>query len=99
MSVCGSWRLEKWAMQLFDTFETGALGCATTRRRHWSPCIIRLVAMFIVTSSAVAEQTTKDSSEASLEELTTSRFTARRSTCRAHDAPASLDALLFRKST
>ena len=57
-------------MQLFDTFETGALGCATTRRRHWSPGIIRLVAMFIVTSSAVAEQTTKDLSEASLEELT-----------------------------
>jgi hypothetical protein len=57
-------------MQLFDTFETGALGCAATRRRHWSPGIIRLVAMFIVTARAVAQQTTKDLSEASLEELT-----------------------------
>ena len=57
-------------MQLLETFATDALGCAATRRRLGPSGIIRILAMFIVAASAVAQQTTKDLRDASLEELT-----------------------------
>lgn len=78
-------------MQLFETFKTGALGGAATRRRLGSPRILRLLAVFIVTASAVAQQTTKDLSEASLEELTNIQvYSASKHMQSASDAPASV---------
>src|ERR1700757_1564744 len=57
---CGSWRLERKPMTLFERLETDALGCAETRSGLRSRGFIRLLAMFILTASAVAQQTTKD---------------------------------------
>ena len=78
-------------MQRCETFLTGALGCAATRRRLRLPSIIRLLAMFIVTAGAVAQQTSKDLSEASLEELTNIQvYSASKHMQSASDAPASV---------
>jgi len=78
-------------MQLFETFEISAPSWAATRRRLGSPGIIRLLAIFIVTASAVAQQTTADLSEASLEELTNIEvYSASKHMQSTSDAPASV---------
>ena len=75
----------------FAILETGALRCAAARRRIRSLSVIRLLAMFIATATAVAQQGAKDLADASLEELTNIQvYSASKHLQSASEAPASV---------